>query len=269
MTLYKILRALLQNIYRFWYNPKVIGSENIPKTGSIIIAGNHMHLMDQFDIIISTRRCIHYMAKKEYFSGSFAWFFKNTGCIPVDRSKKDEEATNRALEVLEHGHCLGIFPEGTRNKLKEERIKELHNKYFYDKDYESFYQVAKKSRTSQVDYLEKLYNEKVITADEFRDNVISPDFFLWELVKEKRISKEDYYNNLLLPFKFGAVSMAHKTSSYIVPCAVTGDYKFRSKDLTIRIGKPFQVEEDLEKANLRLREEILSLLKENLNNNGK
>ena len=45
----------------------------------------------------------------------------------------------------------------------------------------------------------------------------------------------------LQPFKFGAVSMAKKTDSYIVPVGVTGTYKFRSHNLIIRIGKPFKV----------------------------
>jgi 1-acyl-sn-glycerol-3-phosphate acyltransferase len=81
MTGYKIFRAILKPIYLFWYNPKIIGKENIPKEGSIVVAGNHIHIMDQCNVIISTKRCLHYMAKKEYFDGKFAWFFKIGGCI--------------------------------------------------------------------------------------------------------------------------------------------------------------------------------------------
>ena len=72
------------------------------------------------------------MAKKEYFDSKFAWFFKNVGCIPVDRSKKDELATNKAIEVLINNLALGLFPEGTRNGLKEEKIKEIYNLYLKD-----------------------------------------------------------------------------------------------------------------------------------------
>ena len=57
----------------------------------------------------------------------------------------------------------------------------------------------------------------------------------------------------LLPFRFGCVSMAKKNDAYIVPFAVTGTYKFRSKNLVYRIGKPFKVGDmDLEKANKEL-----------------
>ena len=72
-------------------------------------------------------------------------------------------------------------------------------------------------------------------------------------------------DKLLLDFKFGTVSMASKTDATIVPYAVTGDYKFRSKNLMIRFGKPFKVGKmSLEEANEKLYKEIESLMKENL-----
>lgn len=189
--LYKISKIVLGPIFRLYYNPKIVGKEKIPKDGSIVIAGNHKHLFDQCLTIISTKRCIHYMAKREYFDNKkIAWFFKGTGCISVDRSKKDPKAKELALDVLKDNGAIGIFPEGTRNKTKE----------------------------------------------------------------------------LLLPFKYGAVSMAQKTDSYIVPFAITGDYKFRSKNLKITYGKPFKVNKmELSEANDKLYKIVEKLLKENLN----
>ena len=69
----------------------------------------------------------------------------------------------------------------------------------------------------------------------------------------------------LLPFKFGAVSMAKKTDSYLVPFGITGDYKFRSKNLVIRYGKPFKVGDmSLEEANALLYNIVKELMEENL-----
>ena len=70
----------------------------------------------------------------------------------------------------------------------------------------------------------------------------------------------------LLPFKFGAVSMARKTGATIVPFGLTGDYTFRSKNLMIRYGTPFKVDEnmDLSEANDKLFHEVESLMKANL-----
>lgn len=193
MLPYKILKLILAPIFKFYYNPKVIGKENIPKTGSVLIVGNHKHLYDQCLAIIATKRPIHYMAKKEYFDSKMAWFFKISGCIPVDRSKKDDNATKKALEVLKQNYALGLFPEGTRNKTEK----------------------------------------------------------------------------FLLPFKFGAVSMAKKTNAWIVPFGITGDYKFRSKNLTIRFGKPYKVTEELEQENKKLEETVGNLMLENLKSSGK
>ena len=186
---YKIAKAILGPIFKIYYHPTLIGKENIPKEGAIIVCGNHKHLYDQCLAIISTKRFLRYMAKKEYFDGPFAWFFKFVGCIPVNRSIKDTNAKEKAIEHLENDGAIGIFPEGTRNK-----------------------------------------------TDKF-----------------------------LLPFKFGTVSMAKKTNAKIVPFGITGDYKFRSKNLTIRFGKPFEVGDmSLEVANNKLEKLIGDLMIESL-----
>lgn len=187
---YSLLTPIMRVLFRFYYNPKIINKEVIPKEGPILIVGNHKHIYDQCLTIMATKRVIHYMAKKEYFDGKMAWFFKLVGCIPIDRSIKDHNATDKALKVLNSGGAIGLFPEGTRNKTK--------------------------------------------------------DVFL-------------------LPFKFGTVSMAKKTNATIIPFGLTGDYKFRSKNLTIRYGTPFKVGDmDLEDANKKLYEEVERLMRENL-----
>ena len=187
---YSLLTPIMRVLFKLYYNPKIINKEVIPKEGPILIVGNHKHIYDQCLTIMATKRVIHYMAKKEYFDGKMAWFFKLVGCIPVDRSIKDHNATEKALKVLNSGGAIGLFPEGTRNKTK--------------------------------------------------------DVFL-------------------LPFKFGTVSMAKKTNATIIPFGLTGDYKFRSKNLTIRYGTTFKVGDmDLEDANKKLYEEVERLMRENL-----
>ncbi len=116
---FQFIRSVVNPLFRFYYNPKVIGAENIPEDGSVVIAGNHMHIMDQCGVFLATKRTIHYMAKKEYFDGKFAFFFKAAGCIPVDRSRRDLSSAMSAMRVLKSGGAIGIFPEGTRNKTDE------------------------------------------------------------------------------------------------------------------------------------------------------
>ena len=66
-ALYKIGRFILKPIFLFYYNPKSIGHNKIPKEGPILIVGNHKHIYDQFLTIIKTKRGIHnYKNKKRY-----------------------------------------------------------------------------------------------------------------------------------------------------------------------------------------------------------
>ena len=273
MIIYRVFRAILGKIYKFWYNPKITGWENIPKEGPIVVVGNHIHIMDQCNVIISTKRKIHYMAKKEYFDpqykeGHHGWFFRSAGCIPVDRKIHDDNAKGAALEVLKEKHALGLFPEGTRNGLKEERVHELYDKYIDSEkeDYGSFSNRMKKTKNSQITYLEELLDKKKITKKDLVNHIDKVDEYLKELVSKKVITKNDYYDHIYLPFKFGAVSMAHKTDALIVPFVITGEYKFRSKNLNVIIGKPMKVTDDLEKSNNELRKIMIDLYKESSKN---
>lgn len=183
---YKVFKIILGPIFKFYYKPKIIGKENIPKDGPILVVGNHKHLYDQCLAILATKRVIHYMAKKEYFDDKkVAWFFKISGCISVDRQNKDKEAAAKAIELLNNNKAVGLFPEGTRNRTEA----------------------------------------------------------------------------ILLPFKFGAVSMAKKTNAYLVSFGIKGDYKFRG-GVTIKFGKPFKVGKmNLEVANKKLSRDIKKLMR--------
>lgn len=78
-------------------------------------------------------------------------------------------------------------------------------------------------------------------------------------------AKRNYTKELLLPFKFGAVSMAKKTSSVIVPYSITGDYKLFSKNLKIVFGEPIDVTTmEMEQANEVLFYKIKDLLMEHM-----
>ncbi len=77
-------------------------------------------------------------------------------------------------------------------------------------------------------------------------------------------AKRNYTDEVLLPFKFGAVVMAKKTNSMIIPYSITGDYRFRSKNLKIVFGKPLDVSAlSVEEANVLLFETVKQLILDN------
>jgi len=112
--LYKIARFfafLLTKILRVEY----IGTEKIPETGSLIIAGNHSSYLDPVLLGAMRKRSIHFMAKKELFKNKIlASFFRTLKAFPVDREKPGKSSISMALKILKNGNILGIFPEGTR-----------------------------------------------------------------------------------------------------------------------------------------------------------
>jgi len=116
ILLYKFIRPIATVLFKIVYRPTIIGVENIPKSGKVILAGNHTNILDCVLLMSSTKRNIHYLAKKELFSGLKGIFFSNMGLIPVDRSIKDKSVLPVAKEYLDNGCVIGIFPEGTTEK---------------------------------------------------------------------------------------------------------------------------------------------------------
>ena len=114
---YKLFSPIVSVLFYVIFLPKVKGKENIPKKNGAVIAGNHKTNFDCFMVILSTRRCVHFLAKAELFKLSlFNWFFSNAGLIPVYRNGKDKKALETAIDRLENGELVGVFPEGRLNK---------------------------------------------------------------------------------------------------------------------------------------------------------
>lgn len=261
---YKLMRPIVSWNYKRKYHPVVIGGENIPKTGPLVFCGNHRHKDDQYNVMLETKRVIHMLSKDEYFKGKSAWFYRAAGCIPVDRSIHDENAKSEARAILHSKGCIGIFPEGTRNEVtsKDEELEKLVKILNISKE-EIIEKIKYKSiRTTQVNLLIELKNQNKITKDELKEFVLDADNALLKLLKKKIIKEEEYNESLLLPFKFGAVSLAKKENALIIPYATTGLYNGEKNQLITRIGKPLDVSGmELEDANKLLRQTMIKLMK--------
>ena len=184
--LYDILKVIYTFLLKLLFKPTIYGKENIPKEGPIIFVGNHINALDPVMVMSSTDRIVHYMAKQEVFNGFHGWIFKKIGLIPVNRSRANPLAVIEAEKILNSGGAIGIFPEGTRNRSK----------------------------------------------------------------------------NDLLPFKKGAVIIAQRTNSKIVPFAIRGKYKLFRKNVVLEFGKPIKIlSEDKTEANDELKKEVLELLR--------
>jgi 1-acyl-sn-glycerol-3-phosphate acyltransferase len=114
-----IAGPLLKTVFRPW----VTGLENIPATGGVILASNHLSFIDSVFLPLVIERRIFFLAKSDYFKGrgikgwAMKAFMNGTGMLPIDRSggKASEASLNTGLRVLHNGEVLGIYPEGTRS----------------------------------------------------------------------------------------------------------------------------------------------------------
>ncbi len=117
---YKLFSPIVSILFFMIFLPKIKGREHIPKGTAAVIAGNHITNLDCFMVILGTRRCIHFLAKSELFKlRFFNWFFRNSGLIPVYRNGKDKKALNSAVDYLNRGCLVGVFPEGKLNKTSK------------------------------------------------------------------------------------------------------------------------------------------------------
>lgn len=173
---YRAVRCPATGIFKTIYKPEIIGKENIPESGRIILAGNHTNYFDCLLVGSATKRCVHYLAKDELIKGPFGFIFKALGIIPVNRRTKDSKALETAVETLNDEKLIGIFPEGTINRTED----------------------------------------------------------------------------VVMPFKFGAVKMAQTTQTNIIPFVISGKYKPFKKNVKIRFFEPVKVGEDLVEANNKL-----------------
>jgi len=122
-VLYRTLELTLAPALRVLYRPEIVGFEFVPRTGAVIIAGNHISFADEFFTPLAARRQVFYFAKAEYFNTpglrgrAMSAFFGGMGQVSVERGDIRSAAASIevGVELLQDGRALGIYPEGTRS----------------------------------------------------------------------------------------------------------------------------------------------------------
>ena len=119
--LFGICYSLVWLFAFLFYPTKVIGKKNLPKKKGYILACNHYSNLDPMLLDVKLHKKIRFLAKKELFKKKFgSYFFKKAGVIPVDRENPGISSFKQVISVLNKNKIVGIFPEGTRNKNKED-----------------------------------------------------------------------------------------------------------------------------------------------------
>lgn len=122
---YKLFKhVLLGPGLKVYYHPWSEGLQNVPECGAAILASNHLSFSDSVFLPLVLKRKVVFLGKSEYFTGkgikgaATRAFMEGVGTIPVHRGggRSSEAALRTGMQVLEAGHLLGIYPEGTRSQ---------------------------------------------------------------------------------------------------------------------------------------------------------
>ncbi len=122
--LYEVVHAVLPPVAKLYWRPRIEGLENIPSSGPVIVASNHLSFADSMVIPFFVPRKVVFLAKEDYFTGTgikgalVRGWFEGIGMVPIDRddTKAALASLDIALEVLGRGEAFGIYPEGTRSR---------------------------------------------------------------------------------------------------------------------------------------------------------
>ena len=112
-----VLRVTVGALIAAPFRTKVVGRSNLPATGGVVLAGNHISYADPVLLWIRSPRPVHFMAKSELWDITImGWFLDQVWAFPVNRGASDRTALAKAAAYLAAGEPVGIFPEGTRNR---------------------------------------------------------------------------------------------------------------------------------------------------------
>ncbi len=114
---YRLCAGIVAVLAKILFRPTVVGAENIPLTGPVLIAPIHRSNVDFALTLFISKRKVFFMAKDSLFRVPIlGTLVGHLGAFPVKRGSADRESMALSEEVLRQGHALVLFPEGTRQE---------------------------------------------------------------------------------------------------------------------------------------------------------
>jgi 1-acyl-sn-glycerol-3-phosphate acyltransferase len=114
---YRVCAALVKGLSKLLFRPTVVGAENIPLEGPVLIAPIHRSNVDFALTLFISKRKVFFMAKDSLFRVPLLGpLITHLGAFPINRGSADRESMAHSEAVLRQGHALVLFPEGTRKE---------------------------------------------------------------------------------------------------------------------------------------------------------
>jgi 1-acyl-sn-glycerol-3-phosphate acyltransferase len=113
--LYFFFKAILYIFFKVFNRLEVIGAENVPKEGGVIVAANHLSYLDPPLIGAALKRQATYMAKEGLFNIPMLGAVIRLFSFPVRRGRPQPSIIKEAIKKLKQGELIVMFPEGGRS----------------------------------------------------------------------------------------------------------------------------------------------------------
>jgi 1-acyl-sn-glycerol-3-phosphate acyltransferase len=111
-----ISKCAVRSFFWLFTDWHIIGRENIPKNGPVILVANHMTFAEPCIAVLLLARESRFAAKEGFFRNPILrWMMTSYGAFPVYQGKPDRETLRKMEVYLSQGLALGLFPEGTRS----------------------------------------------------------------------------------------------------------------------------------------------------------
>src|SRR5437764_1926817 len=118
---FKSAQAICRVFTSVYFDLKVWGIEHVPRTGGVLLVSNHQSFLDPILLGVRLPRSLSYMARSELFGVNpvFTWLIRALGAFPVRQTGSAAGAIKEAVERLQEGRALNIYPEGSRTETGE------------------------------------------------------------------------------------------------------------------------------------------------------
>lgn len=112
---YAMLKSIIFLIFKFFFQIKIYGQDNLPKKGGFILASNHLSYLDPLVLGVACPRQLNFMARHDLFRNPFfSWLITSVNAFAVKRNSPDLSALKEAMARLRQGKAVVLFPEGSR-----------------------------------------------------------------------------------------------------------------------------------------------------------
>jgi 1-acyl-sn-glycerol-3-phosphate acyltransferase len=113
--LWLTIRFFLTPFFKVWLRYEVRGLEKIPASGGALLLINHQSHLDPLLVQLGMSRPVSWLARDSLFRiPIIGWILKGTYVLPIDRESAGASSIRRAVQYMQFGFMLGMFPEGTR-----------------------------------------------------------------------------------------------------------------------------------------------------------